>query len=279
MFIFYCFNCVKQIMNMNLKNIIQNITEKELNSISQEYEDFITNKPFITGENRADLLQPAGKQHYRLLAYLSSLFHHQTIIEIGTHTGLSALALSFNPTNHIHTFDIFDKIIPDIKAGNCPNISPHIENLMEPDVRAKWKETILACPFIFIDIDPHNGHMEYELYEYLKSIEYKGFVVFDDIWYFKPMRNHFWYKIPPTEKHDLTSIGHFSGTGIILGEVCTQTVLCPPTICVETSPKWTLVTAYFNLTKCPDASAEIKARGSDYYLEHATSTLSISYLL
>ena len=31
---------------------------------------------------------------------------------------------------------------------------------------------------------------------------------------------------------------------------------------------WTLVTAYFNLVKCPDASNEIKKRDKEYYFSH-----------
>ena len=29
----------------------------------------------------------------------------------------------------------------------------------------------------------------------LKKIDYQGFIICDDIWYFKEMRNNFWYKI------------------------------------------------------------------------------------
>jgi hypothetical protein len=46
------------------------------------------------------------------------------------------------------------------------------------------------------------------------NIGYNGFVVCDDIWHFKDMRDRFWYKIPYFNKFDLTELGHFSGTGI-----------------------------------------------------------------
>jgi len=42
---------------------------------------------------------------------------------------------------------------------------------------------------------------------------------------------------------------------------------------------WTLVTAYFDLTKMPDASAEIKARSLSYYADHARATLALDYNL
>ena len=48
-----------------------------------------------------DLAGVCGKEHYRMLAYLSTLFNHQHLIDIGTHTGLSAFVLAYNPTNVI----------------------------------------------------------------------------------------------------------------------------------------------------------------------------------
>jgi len=42
---------------------------------------------------------------------------------------------------------------------------------------------------------------------------------------------------------------------------------------------WTLVTAYFDLTKMEDASAEIKNRDFNYYLNHSSQTLELDYNL
>ena len=42
---------------------------------------------------------------------------------------------------------------------------------------------------------------------------------------------------------------------------------------------WTLVTAYFDLTKMPDASESIKQRDSDYYFKNSVSTLFLPYNL
>jgi hypothetical protein len=213
---------------------------------------------------------PMGKEHYKLLSYLSMQFNGATIIDIGTHRGSSALALSYNPTNTVYTFDIMDKVVhTGIKARE--NIVFSMDNLFSDEGMIKWQEKILEAPFIFMDVDPHNGIMEIDMYALLKSIGYKGFVICDDIWYFKEMRNHFWYRVPFAERYDVTHLGHWSGTGIIsFGD--------------DTFPKpdnsdWTLVTAYFDLTKCPDASDEIRKRGSDHYLSHAFSTMALPYNL
>ena len=121
-----------------------------------------------------------------------------------------------------------------------------------------------------MDVDPHNGKIEYEFYNYLKSINFKGLLICDDVWFFKEMRDNFWYKIPNEEKLDISKYGHWSGTGLInFGEKIEK----------NTNENWTLVTGYFNLTKCEDASQEIKDRDDKYYMSHAVSTMNLPYNL
>jgi hypothetical protein len=221
--------------------------------------------------NETDIYKNPGDQHYKLLSYFSTLFNNCNIIDIGTHKGHSAIALSYNKSNTIYTFDIVDNVDPSYKL--IDNIKYVYDNLFDKDeIREKWREIILSCPFIFLDVDPHNGIMEYEFINYIKSIDYKGFIICDDIWYFKDMRNNFWYKIEDQYKYDLTNFGHWSGTGIITfnNEITFQK---------NDNSNWTLVTAYFNLTKCYDASEEINKRDSNYYLSHSISTLSLPYNL
>lgn len=214
---------------------------------------------------------PMGKEHYKVLAYLASQFDGATIIDIGTHQGKSALALSYNPTNTVYSFDIMDKVANQAIRSR-KNIVFSMDNLFEAEGRAKWLDKILEAPFIFMDVDPHNGSMEIDMYEWLKSVGYKGFVICDDIWFFKEMRDNFWYKIPAEERYDLTDLGHWSGTGIISFDPAT-------TFPKRDNSDWTLVTAYFDLTKCPDASVEINKRGADHYLTHAVSTMCLPYNL
>jgi hypothetical protein len=218
-----------------------------------------------------EFLEKPGKNHYYLLAYLSTKFNNTNIIDIGTHYGKSALALSYNSSNTVHTFNIQDQISnPDIK--NTENIQTHIENLLDPIIQEKWTPIILQCPFIVFDIDPHNGTDEIEFYQYLQKIQYSGFLVCDDIWYYKPMRDIFWYNIPDETKYDVTLMGHSSGTGII--SFSPEIRFPKPDL-----SNWTLVTAYFNLTKSTDANNEIKERDINYYCNHANFTLALPYNL
>jgi len=114
-----------------------------------------------------------------------------------------------------------------------------MDDLFDENIQEKFNELVLSCPFIFMDVDPHNGCMEIDFYNYLKKINYTGFLICDDIWYFKEMRDNFWYKINYEERYDLTDIGHWSGTGIISfnKEI---------SFYKNNNDNWTLVTAYFN---------------------------------
>lgn len=217
---------------------------------------------------------PPGQQHYRLLGELASKFNNSIIIDIGTHRGSSALALSSNPTNKVHSFDI----IPKVEPYEIPNLHLHIADLWNPSVRLQWKKTILSAALIVLDIDPHSGVPEYEFYCWLKESGYQGILLCDDIWYFKEMRDNFWYKIPSAEKLDITCLGHWSGTGLIAFEeqpYTWETLLGPRKIGEVIASPWTVVTAYFDLTKMPDASPSIKARPKEHYLTSAYSTLCL----
>jgi hypothetical protein len=227
-------------------------------------------KDIVGDEPHIEFFSQPGKEHYRLLSYLSTQFNHSNIIDIGSHLGHSSLALSFNKTNTIYSFDILDKVRENIKT--VKNINFLLEDLFDKETFMKWKDIILSCPFIFLDVDPHNGTMETDIMVFFKEIGYNGFIICDDIWYFKEMRDEFWYKIEDKYKYDLTAIGHWSGTGIVTFN---------PEI---TFPKydisnWTLVTAYFDLTQYFDASQEIKDRDRTYYMSHSISTLSLPHNL
>jgi hypothetical protein len=164
------------------------ITKKEINTLLFDN----TFQHIVLEEvDKLEFFCDVGKQHYRLLSYFSTLFDNCNIIDISSHRGNSALALSYNKTNTVYSFDIVDNIRSNVKK--IDNIKFFNDNLFETAGIEKWKETILLSPFIFIDVDPHNGHMELLMYKYLKKIDYKGFVIWDDIWYFKEMRDNFWY--------------------------------------------------------------------------------------
>jgi hypothetical protein len=151
-------------------------------------------------------------EHYKLLAYLSSLFRNQLIIDGGTRDGMSALALGHNKQNTIQSYDLFPVNPPYV--NEYPNIKFLVKNLL-----LESEEIINSCPFMFVDLDPHDGIQETEFFRILRSIGYKGLVLLDDIStgkfsiHFPEMRK-FWDNIPE-QKWDLTRWGHGSGTGLV----------------------------------------------------------------
>jgi hypothetical protein len=214
--------------------------------------------------NMTEFMGKAGDSYYKLLAYMSSQCEDGKIcIDLCTNNGSSALAMSYNPNVKVLSFDQAQRSQHPVKE----NIEYHIDTtLFSEEWFTRWKDTLLESSFIFIDIEPHNGDIEYLLYRWLEKNEYKGVIVYDDIWYFKTMRDGLWYKIPTNVKEDVTDIAHWSGTGIIDFSLNKQT-----------DQSWTLVTAYFDLTKMPDASASIKGRPAEHYLHHANATLALDY--
>ena len=191
-----------------------------LDFINKASEQFLHKYSFL---NRfGDVLLPCGKEHYFFLASLSSQFTNKKIIELGTHNGRSALALGFNELCTVYTYDIENLLINEM--NHYKNVKFSLNNLFDPIVREKNKEHILSADLIFIDIDPHEGVMELEMFNWLKNNNYKGLILFDDIHLGQghmgvntgnSMQKTLWNNIEDKYKIDLTSVGHWSGTGLV----------------------------------------------------------------
>jgi len=150
----------------------------------------------------------SGQEHYRLLIYIGHLYENQTLLDVGTYHGSSALALGVNKANQIKSFDLLRQ--PEISYINEDNIEFKLENILENN-----DELMLSAPFIMLDTD-HDGPFEDAFYAHLKKINYKGLLFLDDINLNDPMKT-FWAGITE-EKYELTSKAHWSGTGIVVFE-------------------------------------------------------------
>ena len=70
----------------------------------------------------------AGKEHYRLLSYISTLYNNENIFDIGTYKGFSSIALGYNPTNKIVSYDILED--GDLWYIKHSNLSDNIEFIL-----------------------------------------------------------------------------------------------------------------------------------------------------
>jgi hypothetical protein len=148
----------------------------------------------------------AGKEHYKLVAYLSNLFDNKYFVNIGTHFGFSALALAHDDEARVKSYDVFDHIPDDhTKKENIQfEIMDYINDMDE----------IVKSDFIIVDTLPHDGIEEKRVLDALKKKAYTGVVLFDNINLTEEMKT-FWNEIE-YKKHDLTKYGHWSGTGLVI---------------------------------------------------------------
>lgn len=194
-------------MNQELLKKILSISNRYLDELETTFINKYNNILFNTDLNHNPYyfhLQ-SGKEHYRLLMYVSTLFNNEIIFDVGTNKCMSALALSFNKSNKVKTYDII-KLLPQ---------NPQVENI-EYILGDSTKDSDLSkCKVIFLDVD-HDGLYENEFYIHLKNLKWKGILLLDDIHLNEHMKK-FWQNIQE-EKYDVTNIGHWSGTGIVIFE-------------------------------------------------------------
>jgi hypothetical protein len=191
-------------MIKDLKNKILNVTIEELNLIDlSQYSEQSKN----TGAPVHWFYLPAGREHYRLLAFISQQVQNKELVDIGTYQGSSAIALAFNQKNRVISFDLFKNSLIDLI--NIKNIQFKIDNVLS-DI---YTSILLNSPVIFLDTD-HDGVFEQLLYDHLHNIGYEGILILDDIHLNSEMK-FFWNSISK-EKYDLTKKGHWSGTGIVI---------------------------------------------------------------
>ena len=159
-------------------------------------------------------------EHYRLLAALVKLLQPKRVVEVGTFRGLSALALKkFLPAaGKITTFDV----VPwDSLADSClrqedfedDRLRQQIGDLSEAAVFEFHRGLIQETELLFVD-GPKDGVFESKLLRQLEMVDFHKplLVVMDDIRFWNMLA--IWQDIA-RPKLDLTSFGHWSGTGLV----------------------------------------------------------------
>lgn len=184
---------------MTLQKIL-NVTNAELDKIDTKYIE-----QYASFTNISYMSWPSGREHYRLLMFVSNLFDNSLIYDVGTNRTMSALALSMNPKNKVKSYDVV-KVLPE---------NPPVQNVEYILGNCTQDSDLINAPFIFLDVN-HDGLFEMEFYNHLKQINYKGMLMLDDIHLNEPMKQY-WNQFQEP-KYDLTGIGHWSGTGLVVFE-------------------------------------------------------------
>ena len=157
--------------------------------------------------------------HYRLLAGIVEVIKPQQIIEIGTSAGVSALSMRrYMPAGgKLTTFDITPwrkvpgTILNDdhFRDGAMVQLT---DNLTTKAVQVQHRSLFEQADMILVDA-AKDGIMEREFIKFFNNCTFRNapLVVFDDIktW----MMLNIWRSLR-VPKLDLTSFGHFTGTGI-----------------------------------------------------------------
>ena len=163
--------------------------------------------------------------HYRLLAGLIYNLDRSSgpvkIVDIGTHLGTSARAmLDFSADeDEVITFDVTEwtdypttyLTEEDFSSGK---LVQHIEDLQELQTFARFSKMLCDADFIMCD-GPKDGVFERKFYSLLSTLDFpkkQRWLFLDDIRFPSEMVS---WRIIDSPKIDLTSFGHFSGTGLV----------------------------------------------------------------
>lgn len=159
-------------------------------------------------------------EHYRLLMGFVRALAPKQIIEIGTSTGLSSLSIKNELPQEakVITFDITpwtdypDTLFlkSDFEDGQLEQV---VADLSEPKIFSQYEHLIQEADFIFIDAT-HDGLLEAKLMTFIENVRFQkqAFVLLDDIRVWTMLK--MWREIT-LPKIDLTSFGHWSGTGLV----------------------------------------------------------------
>ncbi|MCL4788061.1 MAG: methyltransferase [Verrucomicrobia bacterium] len=159
-------------------------------------------------------------EHYKLLAALVQTLQPRRVVEIGTFQGLGALALkhALPPHGELITLDIIpwpeikDSALrpSDFEDGRLRQV---IGDLSVPTFFSSFANTLAGTDLLFVDA-PKDGRFERTLLQHLATIQLprQALVAFDDIRQWNMLA--IWREIA-RPKLDLTSFGHWTGTGLI----------------------------------------------------------------
>lgn len=160
-------------------------------------------------------------EHYRLLSGLIKTLDPKVCVDIGTYRGCSSRVMLDNSKSkcRVFTFDIeehdsFDWTVLKNSDFDSKRLTFIKEDLAEEDIFSKYLGLLDEADFIMLD-GPKNDVFEELFLTRLKdaNLTYKRRWLFIDDIRFMNMQK-LWRRIQ-SPKLDLSSFGHFSGTGLV----------------------------------------------------------------
>ena len=185
-------------------------TTKELDKINlSELAQILEDAESVPENIVEDFTRGPGKEPYALYAYLSTTFDNGTILDIGTLFGSSAVALSYNKTNKVISYDINEHNDHGFFSERDNLTWKHMD--FQKDDSIDWKDVRM----ILIDTD-HTGEQETGFINFLIEKDWCGILLLDDIHQSQEMED-FWSNFDDDIKKDVTGIGHTAccGTGYV----------------------------------------------------------------
>jgi predicted O-methyltransferase YrrM len=159
-------------------------------------------------------------EHYVLLGALVEVLQPKLVIEIGTAEGMSALVMKkYLPAcGRLVTFDLVPwENYPNVRLTSADfadgRLTQHVEDLSAPSVFARHAALLREADLLFLDASK-DGRLEQVLLDHLDGLTFakSPLLVLDDIRHWNMLG--VWRAID-RPKLDLTSFGHWSGTGLV----------------------------------------------------------------
>ena len=160
-------------------------------------------------------------EHYKILSSIVKVANAKEVVEIGTYSGLGTLSIKegLNPLGKITTYDLigWDKLgfeshftNDDFKDGSIKQI---LGDLSKNNFFEENKEILNRSDIIFMDA-PKDDNFEYKMLKQFSKLEPKigKLLILDDIKFINMI--DLWRSIK-SPKFDISSFGHWSGTGIV----------------------------------------------------------------
>jgi len=174
---------------------------------------------FVPGREMDREMRTWPGEHYRLLPALCEAAGVRRVVEIGTWKGQSALAfLTASTVERVDTFDVvaWDQIEGTmLRAGDFGDrLTQHLDDLADPTAFARHRGLVEAADLIFAD-GPKDGVFESSFFAQIYAAEpaARQLILLDDTRLMTMVE--LWRELP-APKLDLTSFGHWSGTGLLM---------------------------------------------------------------